>query len=73
LTEFKDFPVVTGKNRDVPNEQINIAAGGLYNFGKVAECPVYLGSWVCAVCCRSGKDFRHLFCRVRTSSKDGVR
>lgn len=22
----------TGKNRDVPNEQINIAAGGLYSF-----------------------------------------
>jgi hypothetical protein len=32
LTEFKDFPVEPGKNRDVPNEQINIEAGGLYSF-----------------------------------------
>jgi hypothetical protein len=32
LTEFKDFPVGTGKNRDVLNEQINIAVGGLYSF-----------------------------------------
>jgi hypothetical protein len=32
LTEFKDFPVGTGKNRDVLNEQINIAAEGLYSF-----------------------------------------
>jgi hypothetical protein len=32
LTEFKDFPVGTGKKEGVPNEQINIAAEGLYSF-----------------------------------------
>jgi len=25
-------------------------------------CPCYLGLWICAVCCRSGRDLRPLFC-----------
>jgi len=36
-------------------------------------CPCYLGLWICAVCCRSGRDLRGLFCKVRTSPRDGVR
>jgi hypothetical protein len=36
-------------------------------------CPVYQGTFLCAVCCRSGRDLRYLFCRVRTGRRDGVR
>jgi hypothetical protein len=36
-------------------------------------CPVYQGTFICAVCCRSGRDLRSLFCRVRTGRRDGVR
>jgi hypothetical protein len=57
--------VGTVKKEGVPNEQINIAAGGLYNFWKYndrVDCPFYSGCWICAVCIRSGFDLRITLC-----------
>ena len=36
-------------------------------------CPVYQGTFMCAICIRSGRDFRGIFCKVRTGAKEGVR
>ena len=30
------------------------------------ECDLFFGSWICAVCLRSGRDLRRLFCFYRS-------
>lgn len=30
------------------------------------DCPLYHGTWICAVCVRSGRDFKYTFCRLFT-------
>ena len=35
---------------------------------KVVDCPFYLGFWICAVCIRSGRDFRREFCPTKTGA-----
>jgi hypothetical protein len=33
---------------------------------QMPNCPLYLGYWVCGVCCRLGRDFRRDLCPYRS-------
>lgn len=44
--------------------QVHKPQVGLWVYRDLPDCPCCLGYWICAVCARSGFDFRGLFCRV---------
>lgn len=38
---------------------------------KRVDCPVYLGLFICALCIRSGRDFRKEFCPMKSDNLPG--
>ena len=55
-------------DKSVPTPKGVSKSGWVRN--KRIECPFFLGFYVCAVCIRSGFDFRYHFCPVGRAGDD---